>query len=54
MAPDYGPIKHAIERRHEMLNKIKTAVTGPTFLAAVLPAIIAWTITAVSIATYAA
>ena len=37
-----------------MLKKMKAAFTGPTFLAAILPAIIAWAVTAVSIATYAA
>lgn len=37
-----------------MLKKVKTTVTGPTFLAVVLPAIIAWAVTAVSIATYTA
>jgi len=39
---------------HEMLKKMKTAVTGPTFMAAVLPAIVAWAVTAVSIGAYAA
>jgi len=37
-----------------MSKKMKAAVTGSTFLAAVLPAIIAWAVTAASIATYAA
>ena len=37
-----------------MVKKIKAAVTGPTFLAAIVPAIIVWTVTGVSIATYAA
>ena len=37
-----------------MLKKIKAAVTGPTFLAAILPAMIVWTVMGASIATYAA
>jgi len=37
-----------------MLKKIEAALSGPTFLAAILPGAIAWLVTAVSIATYAA
>jgi hypothetical protein len=37
-----------------MLKKMKATATGPTFLAAILPGIIVWAVTAVSIATYAA
>jgi hypothetical protein len=54
MPPDHGSIKNAIERRNEMLKKIRAALNGPTFLAAILPGAIAWVVTAASIATYAA
>ena len=37
-----------------MHKKVKAALTGPTFMAAVVPATIVWFVTAASIATYAA
>lgn len=37
-----------------MLKKTKTAFTGPTFMAAIVPGAIAWAVTAASIAAYAA
>jgi hypothetical protein len=55
MALDHGLIKQGISKgEHDMLKKMKAAITGPTFLAAILPAIIVWTVTGMSIASYAA
>ena len=41
------------EGRNEMLNKLSHTLNTPGFLAGILPALVAWTATIASIATYA-
>jgi hypothetical protein len=48
------PTSRQAKGENEVLKKMKATVTGPTFLAAILPGIIVWAVTAASIATYAA